>query len=178
MSDFRADLRAATRAWHDRVDAGFSHFNLAQRDNYAAFLLAHARALLPLEAWIVPDCLIPGWVGRSDALESDLVALGLPLPQPLALDLPCDDATRWGAMYVVEGSRLGATTLTQDVPAVFPTNYLNARHAPGGWRGLLAGLETQAASGGAPWKAAAHAGAVHAFTLFDLAAREASPVHS
>ena len=40
-----AALRAATAPDHDRVDAAYGAFDLADRTRYAVFLRAHARAL-------------------------------------------------------------------------------------------------------------------------------------
>ncbi|MCW1383395.1 biliverdin-producing heme oxygenase [Novosphingobium sp. KCTC 2891] len=177
MGDFRTLLRTSTREWHDRVDRAFSRYPLQQAATYRAFLAAHARALIPLEQWIVAEHLLPGWTGRSAAVADDLAALAAPPPPAPRLDWTPTAPARWGALYVIEGSRLGASVLVRDVPQDLPTGYLGARQAPGLWRSLLDQIESHAAAGGAAWRDQALAGANRAFALFAEAARETHPAH-
>ncbi|MCK8457963.1 biliverdin-producing heme oxygenase [Sphingomonas faeni] len=159
-----ARLRAATASDHDAVDAGFGRYDLNDADDYRAFLLAHARALPAVEAWLDG---IPGLAAvrsRSEALAADLAALGEEMPTPMAFDLAPSEAAGWGAMYVVEGSRLGGIMLSRSVPDDMPSAYLGAKHLSGEWRALLAAIDRQPAD--EAWVADAVAGAKAAFALY------------
>ncbi|MCW1431460.1 biliverdin-producing heme oxygenase [Novosphingobium sp. JCM 18896] len=137
-----AHLRAATRVDHEQVDAAYGRFALDTRDGYRDFLTAHARILPLAERLIDPGALVEGWHGRTQALHDDLAALGGEAPPELDFALPPGAAARWGALYVIEGSRLGGAVLARSVPEGLPAAYLGARHGSGGWRDLLARLET------------------------------------
>lgn len=159
-----ASLRAATASDHDAVDAGFGRYDLTDADDYRAFLIAHAKALPAVEAWLKD---IPGLAAvrsRSEALAADLAALGEAMPTPMAFDLTHSEAAGWGAMYVVEGSRLGGIMLSRSVPEGMPSAYLGAKHLSGEWRALLATIDRQPAD--KAWLADAVAGAKAAFALY------------
>jgi heme oxygenase len=140
-------LRAETRADHAGVDAAYGRFDLADRAGYAAFLGAQARVLPPLESLLRPADLLPGWHGRAAPLAADLAALGIAMPPPLALPtalaitLSGGEAARWGAVYVLEGSRLGGAVLAATVPPGLPRAFLGAVHPPAAWRNLLLALD-------------------------------------
>ncbi len=162
-----AALRAATAESHRRLDDLFARFDLADRHSYGRFLSAHAAALVPLEAQFRGEPVAPA---RSEALRADLATLGLPLPPPLApLDLS-DPATRWGAAYVVEGSRLGGVLLARSVGDGLPSTYLAAPQPPGAWRKFLEKLEESLYSDASV--TAAVDGALAAFALFEKAGRQ------
>ena len=159
-----ARLRAATASDHDAVDAGFGRYDLSDADDYRAFLLAHAKALPAVEAWLEG---IPGLAAvrsRGEALAADLATLGEDMPAPMAFELPPSEAAGWGAMYVVEGSRLGGIMLSRSVPEGMPSAYLGAKHLSGEWRALLAAIDQQPAD--ETWVAEAVAGAKAAFALY------------
>lgn len=159
-----ARLRDATASDHDAVDAGFGRYDLRDADDYRAFLIAHARALPAVEAWLDG---IPGLSAvrsRVEALAADLAALGEEMPVPMNFDLAPSKAAGWGAMYVVEGSRLGGIMLSRSVPDGMPSAYLGARHLSGEWRTLLAAIDRQPAD--EAWIADAVAGAKAAFALY------------
>ena len=159
-----ARLRAATASDHDAVDAGFGRYDLSDADDYRAFLIAHAKALPAVEAWLGG---IPGLAAvrsRGEALAADLAALGEEMPTPMAFDLAPSEAAGWGAMYVVEGSRLGGIMLSRSVPEGMPSAYLGAKHLSGEWRALLAAIDRQPAD--EAWIADAVAGAKAAFALY------------
>ena len=165
----RQALRDATMANHHRVDALFSHFSFDSASGYGAFLQAHARALAPLEAVARPES------RRLPQLAEDLAALGLPLPEPLALDEQGGEAFRWGALYALEGSRLGGAMLERRVPAGLPRAYLSSVHERGGWIAFqqaldVAAEEGAAEEGGDAWVDDAIRGAEAAFALFAAAA--------
>lgn len=162
-------LRAASGLAHDRVDAAFGAFRLDDRDDYAAFLTAHARALPAVEAALAAHPDLPSWRERTSLLSGDLADLGRTMPALLPF-APDGDAAAWGALYVTEGSRLGGTLLARSVAAGWPSRYLGARHLPGEWRALLAAIETRAADAPPEWQAAAVAGAMACFALYERAA--------
>ncbi|MEO0032057.1 MAG: hypothetical protein RIS94_1815 [Pseudomonadota bacterium] len=159
-----AVLRAATRADHARVDAAFGRHDLGTAAGYGAFLMAQARALPAVERALRPGELLAGWKGRSIALLDDLAAMGLDAPGAAGFAPPDSAAARWGAIYVLEGSRLGGAVLHGRVGDGLPTRFLRARHRPGDWRRLLQRLD--AMDEGPGWRAEAVDGAVAAFGAF------------
>ena len=162
-----AALRAATAADHDRVDALFGGYDLADRESYARFLVAHARAVPAVETALAAFGRLPGGVARAPLLTEDLADLDVAPPSALAFALPDDAAAGWGALYVLEGSRLGGAMLARQVGAGLPGRYLGAGHGPGGWRAVLAGLE--AAAEGSAWLERAVAAARATFALYGRA---------
>jgi len=164
-------LRSATRGEHDKVDAAFGRFDLSCREDYGMFLSAHARVVPALEARLAPGELVPDWTGRAGALARDLRALGLPQPEERGVDLLSGDMARWGALYVLEGSRLGGAFLARRVPEGWPAAYLGAAHPPGQWRTLLAAIDAAAATAEQGAEAVRAARAV--FAAFSSAAQEA-----
>ena len=152
------------------MDAAFAGHDLADRDSYGAFLIAHARALLPLESALDGAALWPEWQPRGDLLRADLATLGLDVPPAMAVE-PGSVAARWGLLYVLEGSRLGGAMLARLVGAGLPVAYLAAAHRDGSWGRFGDAIES--AAGDADWRAAALDGAVRGFTLFEQAVRSA-----
>lgn len=146
MRDVHRALRDGTRGAHDAVDAVFGGFDLTDRASYAAFLSAHAAVLLPLETILDEGgigTLIDDWPARRRAsvMAADLAALSRPLPSPARVAPLTSDAARLGALYVLEGSRLGGRMLARDVPADFPRSYLDPDQPTGLWSKLLVDLE-------------------------------------
>lgn len=142
----RAALRAGTAAEHVRVDALFGAFDLSDPDDYRRFLGAQAAAFLPIEAAIDAAGASPrlgDWRERrrSASLLHDLAALGLAVPAPVTPPRLDGEAAALGAIYVLEGSRLGGALLRRAVPREFPQAFLNAPQPPGAWRKLLETLD-------------------------------------
>ncbi len=143
----RAALRAATAGEHERVDAAFSRFDLGREHGYRRFLLAQAGGFLPVEAALDAGgagALLDDWPARrrSALLRADLAALNVTVPEPFpAPDFLSLKAPTLGAIYVLEGSRLGGAVLKQAVPGHFPRRFLEARQAAGSWRKLLQALD-------------------------------------
>ncbi|MEH3158709.1 MAG: biliverdin-producing heme oxygenase [Sphingomonas taxi] len=162
---FVSELRAATAADHQAVDDRFGAFTLDDAPAYRRFLTAHGRALPAVEAVLAGDPDLPAWRPRTAALAADLAALGKELPAPLPFAVP-GAAARWGALYVIEGSRLGGQLLARSVGEGLPVAYLSARHEAGEWRELLARIETRAAASDTAWRGAAIAGARATFALY------------
>ena len=140
-------LRAATRAAHDRVDAHFAGFDLGDPRQYGEFLLAHAAAFLPAEQAIADagGKAIPGFEEgrRSDALLKDLAILGLEAPGGTAFGPLRTWPEILGSAYVLEGSRLGGAVLARQVGADLPRHFLGARPPAGHWRAFIAYLDSQ-----------------------------------
>ncbi len=169
----RMALRTATAADHERVDAAFSRAVLTERASYGLFLQAQAAAHLPVE-----DALAQGGVGtiiadwdarRRDALlRDDLAELGLDVPAPAGDLVLGDQPALLGALYVLEGSRLGGTLLKRSVAPDLPTRFLGGMNSTA-WRDLLAilddRLDTEAK------RAAAIRAASDVFALFETSGR-------
>jgi len=68
-------LRARTGPAHEAVDAAYGAYRLGDRESYAAFLIAHARALPAVEGWLADHHIGFAWRARRDALSADLAAL-------------------------------------------------------------------------------------------------------
>ncbi|HEX8534793.1 MAG TPA: biliverdin-producing heme oxygenase [Allosphingosinicella sp.] len=142
----RAALRAATSEDHERVDRLFSRFDLGSPDGYRLFLTAQAAAHVPIEAALDAagaEALLPDWRARrrSHLIEADLAELGCTLPDPVELPVLADTAAIMGALYVLEGSRLGGAVLKRELAPHAPMRFLAAEQAPGAWRKLLAKLD-------------------------------------
>ncbi len=155
-------LREATAADHERVDALFSRFDLSDREGYARFLAAQASAFLSVEAALDEAGtarVVPDWPERRRAalLTADLADLNVAQPAVSATECRLGDkAALLGALYVLEGSRLGGAFLKRQVPPDWPQRFLGAPQPPGAWRGflilldnLLAGHDERRAAAGA-----------------------------
>lgn len=162
-------LRRATAPLHDSVDAAFGGHDLTDRNAYGAFLLAHARALPAVEAVLAVRPGLPDWPERTSLLRQDLTDLALAMPAALPFLLPDASGADWGALYVVEGSRLGGVMLARQVPDTLPARYLSARHAPGAWRALLTAIDSRGADDPI-WLDGLLAGAEATFALYARAA--------
>lgn len=169
----RTVLRRATHDHHERVDRVYSQVRLDDRTAYGRFLTAQAAAHIAVEQALEAGgiaAIVPDWAARTrrDQLVADLAELGLATP-PLAGTLRLDgDAALLGALYVLEGSRLGGTLLKRSVPADFPTRFLsNADSAA--WQALLRQLDQHLDSDAT--RAAAVDAAGRAFALFEESGR-------
>ena len=169
----RTALRTATADKHDMVDAAFGSFDLSDAGAYGRFLTAHARALPAFEAALEACDAIPAFAPRTEALRADLEALGLPMPDPLPVAPPENEAAAFGALYVIEGSRLGGAMLAKQVPDALPHAYLSATHQPGGWRAFGDLLDRAEKAGGPGWIDRAIAAAEATFDLYAEAAKTA-----
>jgi heme oxygenase len=128
------------------VDARFSALNLRDEKDYRRFLMLHAIAFLPIEKAITDAGaarLIDDWeaMRRSPELIADLEALGLAAPSDNGGPSFADDAAMLGAIYVLEGSRLGGAALRKSIDPAFPHRFLAHPQPKGRWRGLVALLE-------------------------------------
>ena len=142
----RAALRAGTAAEHERVDRLFSGLNFGRADDYRRFLLAQAAAYLPIEAALDAagaEALLDDWSSRRRAplLFADLGEMGLAAPAPSAAPSFVNPAQMLGAIYVLEGSRLGGALLKRGIGEGLPRRFLDAPQKPGSWRKLLDNME-------------------------------------
>lgn len=141
----RSLLRAATASAHDRVDAAFGAFDLSNRDDYRAFLIAQSGPLLTAEAAVDafdPSALLPDWSERrrADLIRADLADFGVHPPSPAPFEIACD-AAALGTIYVLEGSRLGGALLARNVPMDLPARFIRCAPAPKRWRELIEVLD-------------------------------------
>ena len=164
-----ATLRARTTPCHEDVDAAFGGFRLDEAESYRAFLIAHARALAAAEAALVAFAGLPAWRPRMPLLAQDLADLCVPPPTPLPFELEAG-APVWGALYVVEGSRLGGAMLARQVGRGLPRRYLDAAFGSGEWRTLRLAIDEEAGRHGPEWLEQAIGGAEACFALYRRAA--------
>ena len=84
MGEAHKWLKDETAAAHRKVDDAFSRFVLDEDQSYRSFLVAHAVALLPIEAWLRgrAEAVLADWPERmrAAALESDLLRLEATAP--------------------------------------------------------------------------------------------------
>lgn len=136
----RDALREATSAAHARLDAVAEGLDLSDSTVYGRFLMAQAGPVFALEEALeaagVAEA-VHDWPRRSrrTALHHDLDALGLHVPAASARV-----SEVFGALYVLEGSRLGAAALSRRVSGL-PDHFL--RHGEGErlWPSFLELLE-------------------------------------
>lgn len=143
----RAWLQAATALHHDRLDAAFSRADLGDKASYGRFLLAQAVPHLAVEA-----ALEKGGIGdvvddwpmrkRADQLLADLRDLGVPPPPAGSTVTFREPPSLLGALYVLEGSRLGGEVLRRSVAPGLPTRFLGHVDSSA-WRSLLVALDAQ-----------------------------------
>jgi heme oxygenase len=171
MHAVRQLLREATGACHKQVDAAFADFDLTDAGSYRAFLAAHAR-VLPAAEQAIGRTLWNGWMPRAPILLVDLAELGI--DPPAAFSLPSMELSeRWGALYVLEGSRLGGVMLAGRVGSGLPVRYLSAGHGSGSWQAFQVALEAAVPEGGLEktmWLDKAVVAATTIFGLFEQAA--------
>ncbi|WP_313537408.1 biliverdin-producing heme oxygenase [Sphingomonas sp.] len=146
MNSAHRRLREATGAAHARVDALFSRFDLARRDDYAGLLAAHAEALLPVEALLDRNgagSITEDWPQRrrAGALQVDLDALGIAVDAADSAESLASDPAMAGMLYVLEGSRLGGRFLARSVPDSWPRAYLGSVQPAHMWPDLLEKLD-------------------------------------
>lgn len=165
-----AELRSRTMGGHARVDECYSRFDLADRDQYRSFLLAHALVLPGLEQVIAEHPDLPAFRRRTSLLADDLRALGEPMPEALNYEKPMRGGHLWGVLYVVEGSRLGGGLLAQRVGHGLAASFLNARHHQGEWRTLGKLINAQAAQHDDSWLDQAIVAAKACFGHYELGA--------
>jgi heme oxygenase (biliverdin-IX-beta and delta-forming) len=175
----RHSLRTATAQVHERLDSYARRVNLANRQNYGRFLQAQSGPVKALEAALEQfgvAQLLPDWSlrSRTTALEHDLEYLHV---RPESCPPVCltSAAQASGTLYVLEGSRLGARVLLEQIlnaaPALDPaTRFLRHGIEYRLWPTFLRALE---ANVGVEDLAKCEQGARNAFALFERSFMEA-----
>lgn len=140
-SSARFYLKAATAVDHEELDALFSGFDLSERAGYAGFLTAQAGVFPAVETSLDRagvHALVDDWPRRrrSQALLSDLGALGCPTPTAASTFLFSSPAEALGGLYVLEGSRLGGAMLVRQIADGLPKSFLSAGN-PAAWRAFV-----------------------------------------
>jgi heme oxygenase len=115
----RETLRERTAAAHQRLDGLWDIASLHERGPYTQFLQATAAALVPLEARLCEtgvEALLTDWAMRSRtaSIQADLAGLGAVAPSCPAPALASAEE-QFGALYVLEGSRLGGAMIAREV---------------------------------------------------------------
>ena len=155
-------LRRGTRHLHERIErlpafAALTSDSLS-RAHYRRFLARYAGHLFalepPLRHALSRSAFLPylGGSCRIDALERDLVALGIPadaIPtDPLAWFEPDDEAFALGVLYVHTGARLGAAVVCRhlgdglQIDATRGAAYFCAPEQSPGWRRFVGEVDT------------------------------------
>lgn len=160
-------LRFRTAASHEAVDSVFGQDDLSDPDGYRNFLKAHARALPTAEASAA--AVWPALRRRCALLEADLRALDVPVRLPVTTASE-DGPAQWGALYVVEGSRLGGALLSKRVGHGLPVAYLSAVHLPGEWRAIRQAIDEAAVGRDDRWLEQLVSGAQATFALYEKSA--------
>lgn len=177
-------LADATNAAHEQLDAlviGYHPF--ATRDRFARLVVAQYKFQYDLDpAYHDPELAavfgdLPA-LSRLEQTRLDLVDLGVTAPEvgaPATAD--ADAATRVGWLFVSEGSKLGAGSLSKRAAKLELDGDFGARHlapAPAGrgrgWKDFTARLDALAFS--LEQEALAEAGALAAFDRFRALAVE------
>jgi heme oxygenase len=181
----RNSLRGATDHLHRDLDRIVASFKLTDVAHYRRFLQASAATLIAIEQLLESAGvaqLLPDWAQRTrrEPILADLQSLGAQA-QPLALRRTAPTSAEvFGILYVLEGSRLGAQVLLEQVLASSDERVHNAsaylRHGhgqdqPNLWRSFLQQLETHEA---ADDQTQTVSGAVYAFTMFIRAFSQAA----
>jgi len=142
--DIRAFLLASTRGLHDEVDRRAGRFDLAGPAGRAGLLRFMYRGLQPVEDGLDragAAGLYPAWPDRRrrSVLRRDLRRLGAGLPDDRPpVDFGSVEAA-WGALYVLEGSRLGARIIARNWPAGERPGFLEPDQA-GKWQAFIEAL--------------------------------------
>lgn len=178
----RLQLRRSTAELHAALDGCIAPLLSKGVREYVTFLRRTAAALLPIEdALEAADvaALVPDWNERSrrQALALDLAELDAGAARAMPFAPIRSDAFGFGVLYVLEGSRLGATSLAgivaghSDARLQAATRYLNHGAGRKLWPRFLTQLERNKPVRHAPQETAA--GAIAAFGAFVAAFKAA-----
>ncbi|HZY68975.1 MAG TPA: biliverdin-producing heme oxygenase [Devosia sp.] len=142
-------LRQRTAAAHAAVDAAVGSFT--DLGSYRAYLRALYAFRAPIEAqigWAWPGS-ASGWIPSTicDFILEDMGELGMSQDVAGEASAPLEGDELLGALYVLEGSTLGARILLRRAEALGLSATYGARHLNhlagniDGWRGFLSLLE-------------------------------------
>jgi len=176
MSDAIKDIiRNATATSHHRLDQAMARLDLSVPLYYEGFLRSQAEALFPLEAALEANGIdqhIIDWNERirTPALTRDLATLGLECT-PLATPHLSSVAEMFGAVYVLEASRMGERVMLArlaehpDSECMNATAYLRHGFGKRFWPSFLNLLENHPAAQADA--AGVVQGAATAFAMFE-----------
>lgn len=147
MAAFPRASPCATREAHERVDRLFAPLKLDAAEGYATFLEAQAAAFVTVEAALDAagaGDVLKDWPQRRRASEllGDLAQLKRAAPASRAGPVFEGEAQILGAVYVLEGSRLGGTLMKRKVPEGWPTAFLSSAD-PSLWRALTGHIDAR-----------------------------------
>lgn len=122
------ELRAATRAAHDRLELGLDVLERSRSaQSYAGLLRGFRSVYRPLEQAVTDSAAtagaVPDWPLRHKTgwLDEDLAGLGVTAGEP-AVHVPVlhtpEDVV--GTLYVMEGATLGGALVVRELERVFP----------------------------------------------------------
>jgi heme oxygenase len=147
VSDFRKTLKEATRQAHDKVDDGFSHFDISLKTDYCQFLQAQLLGHEAAHSLCAADTGPKAMTSRIQALKDDIAILGgaalKPLPKPSSKAHPL------GLTYVIAGSWHGTSVLrkawsrSSDETVLAANNFMDASALKAEWSEVLAIFKTQ-----------------------------------
>jgi heme oxygenase len=177
-TSIRTLLRQSTISLHAALDHQVTSLLAGGEPGYVAFLRGSAAAVFPIEKALETARIassLPDWEQRSRrrALSLDLAVFERTPESTLSFSNVHSDAFGFGVLYVLEGSRLGATSLARRMSRHpsrrirMATRYLNHGAGQRLWPRFLEYLETARSV-----RLATHdalAGAQSAFTTFAAA---------
>ena len=148
----RAILRSETMDLHRRAEELIGNRPFEDRASYAELLrsnLAVTETILRAVEPLLPQALTRGITTDVERLRADLCALSEQAACDCATFEVRDPAVAIGAVYVMEGARLGGTVLARQakvqlgLTAATGATYLNGEGKGAGyrWQGFLAALE-------------------------------------
>lgn len=178
-------LRRVTRPWHDGVEQAFERFDLQTVVGLRGFLVRQAVALVPVERALElsgVDTILPDWPARrrTALILDDLAHLDAAAPDIGTVPGLQGSPAMLGALYVLEGSKLGSRVLHRRLlaspdPRVRRADRFLGHRQHRGWPDFLAVLDASACDAAA--REGLAEGARRAFATFHAAAeRETVPV--
>ena len=148
MGPRRAALRCATAAQHETLESIFGPIEtLSDYGRYLLFLTAFRSEVETKLHQMFRFHPVP-YLPLQDALAADCRDLGLAIPSPCGiLDLSDHEDEYLGALYVLEGSRLGAAVIREKAHRLQLSGDFGARHLDiltdgCSWPNFLSYLET------------------------------------
>lgn len=148
MSVIRKQLFEATASLHRQIDSVFSLDRIASFDGYAAMMKSHAAVVPQVETFLVRNrhlVDVPQFDERmrTQALLADMKRLGL-VSEATPMSFLNSRGAIAGILYVLEGSRLGATLIRRRLAgtgADFPNGFLSHGENAGFWQSYLTWLQ-------------------------------------
>jgi len=187
-SPFLEELRRATRAAHQALDARSGVDAEVTRDEYIALLRGSLTAVELVEPALLGFTRAGNEPSRAACLRADLVALGaarLDLPEHPPIAELATEAGAVGATYVVEGSALGGMVMSRLVDAALglegrAQSYLRYRGDRTGeaWRRCVGELSAWGGTASTERRRSACAAACAVFALYDSALTNAGALRA